>query len=250
MWQAIYPDAWLTPEKSPGGTWTIFPNTVVDETTPLTPFTTGDGSTPYTSITARYTKSFGYSYPDVKEWLFTDPAALAANVTTRVNQLYNPDGSLGPFGGSAASKRSMRFPSGVLDKRDETRAWSVSIKVPNTAVDQAFSVKISAGDIHVGRLSILSIPKKVEVDAGTNKITHGQFSLVKALGGVDPSDIKAVVAHLKGNLKWSVVKFDGTVVNDVKGLEIEVAEEVVKKADGISKFPVYGQRTVHPEVLA
>jgi tyrosinase len=115
MWQAIYPDPWMVNETSPCGTWTIYPNTIVGETTTLTPFTTGDKTTPWTSKSARYTKVFGYSYPDVQDWLMT-PAQLSANVTARVNQLYNPDGTL-----SKRSKLSVR-----IGKRETVKEWTIS----------------------------------------------------------------------------------------------------------------------------
>ncbi|KAF4628454.1 hypothetical protein G7Y89_g9698 [Cudoniella acicularis] len=95
MWQAVYPNSWIQPSISQGGTWTIYPNTIVHQNTPLTPFTTRDGKTPYTSVSARHVKYFGYSYPDVQDWLFTNPKALSSNVTTRINQLYNADGHNG-----------------------------------------------------------------------------------------------------------------------------------------------------------
>jgi len=103
MWRAIYPDAWMVNETSPGGTWAIYPNTIVGETKPLSSFSTGDKTTPWTSTAAPYVKTFGYSYPDVKDWLMT-PAQLSANVTATVNQLYNLDGAL-----SKRSKKSMRI---------------------------------------------------------------------------------------------------------------------------------------------
>ncbi|CAG8961788.1 hypothetical protein HYFRA_00006331 [Hymenoscyphus fraxineus] len=248
MWQAIYPDAWLTNVRSPSGTWTILPNSIVGQSTPLTPFTMGDGITPYTSITARYTKNFGYSYPDVKDWLFSDPASLKANVTTQVNQLYNPTGSFGAF--RSSTKRSTYLPSNTTTQSKETHAWSISVKVPNSAVDQAFSVKISMCDIYVGSLSILSVPGTVEREAGAYRVTHGQFNLGSALEGVDPDDVPAVIEHLKGKLRWEVVKIDGCVVDEVEGLELEVADRVVEVAEDISKFPTYGERTVHADVMA
>jgi hypothetical protein len=243
MWQAIYPNKWITATTSGGSTWTIKPGDTLDENTPLTPFTMADGKTRYTSKTSRYVKNFGYSYPDVKDWLFTSPAKLAANVTARVNQLYNTDGTLGPLA------VPQTIAGRVVTKRDETRAWTVYIKVPNNATESAFSVKFAAGGSPLGDLVIMAPPSRQEIAAGAVKVTYGQFSLNEALNGIQPTDVPSVVAHLKNTLKWQVVKRDGTVVDSVKGLELQVAEQIVTPAADITEFPVYGKETFHPEVF-
>jgi hypothetical protein len=51
-------------------------------------------------------------------------------------------------------------------------------------------------------------------------------------------------------LKWQVVRRDGTAVDDVPGLEIQVADQVVTPARDITEFPVYGKETFHPEITA
>lgn len=168
----------------------------IDDSTPLTPFTTSDGKTPYTSVSARYTKYFGYSYPDVEDWIGT-PDELSANVTARVNQLYNPNGALTP-------KRSMRIRDKSIVARSTTRAWSVALNVPIGAVGEPFSVQVAVGDVSVGRLTILSAPSQAQIDAGTKRF--GTLTLTNGLAGVDTEDVDAVVAYLKGSLKWNVVK--------------------------------------------
>ncbi|KAH8589738.1 hypothetical protein B0O99DRAFT_692298 [Bisporella sp. PMI_857] len=246
MWQAIYPDTWIEPAISQGGTWTIYPNTVVDGNTPLTPFTTGDKTTPWTSNSARYTKSFGYSYPEVQDWLQRTPAQLAANVTARVNQIYNPDGSLGTF-----PARSMRIRDPSIAARDTKREWSVTVSVPNKAVGEGFSVKVSVGDVGVGKLFVVSAPTQIALDAGANPITNSQFTLTRGLTDVDSENVDEVLSQLRENLKWTVVKTsDGSVVpnHEVEGLAITVQDQIVTPAPDATKFPVYGEKTLHPEV--
>ena len=62
----------------------------------LTPFhSTASTSTLYNSLTARSTRSFGYSYVEVVDWTpGLNASTLAANVRSNVNKLYNPDGSI------------------------------------------------------------------------------------------------------------------------------------------------------------
>ncbi|PVH82540.1 Di-copper centre-containing protein [Cadophora sp. DSE1049] len=93
MWQAINPTEFIVPEKDNEGSFTNPVGAMVSASTPLTPFTMVDGETPYTSTSARYTSTFGYSYPEVPDWLPWTPAELAANVSTQVKALYNPGGT-------------------------------------------------------------------------------------------------------------------------------------------------------------
>jgi tyrosinase len=197
MWQAIYPDSWMVPEISTSGTWTIFPNTLVDDKTPLTPFTTGDKKTPWTSASARYTKSFGYSYPDVQDWLPRTAAELSANVTARVNQLYNPNGVL------TRRSSSMRIRGSSLMERATEKVWSVNVAVPNAALGEAFYIDVVVGDVTLGKLVILSAPSKVELDAGAKRVSYGEYPLTAGLAGVAEDD---VVEYLKANLKFRVIK--------------------------------------------
>ena len=126
IWQAIYPDAYTTPQADSEGTFTIAPGNMDDintresfhpslygsfrshqnmwhfpYTTPicaekdvaLTPFHAADNSTLYTSATARSTRSFGYTYPEVTDWNVTADQ-LSSNTRANLNKLYNPAGSI------------------------------------------------------------------------------------------------------------------------------------------------------------
>lgn len=189
----------MTPTMSGSGTWTIYPNTEVNSETPLTPFTTADGKTPWTSTSARYTKAFGYSYPDVQDWIGT-PAELAANVSATVNRLYNPDGALGSW-----PVRAKQVRSSSLARRGTVRDWTVTLEVPNDAVGEGFSVGVTVGDVKVGKMFVISAPTQIEIDAGVNKVTKAEFALAAALGDVDTENVEAVVSMLKGDLKSTVM---------------------------------------------
>lgn len=197
MWQAIYPDAWMEPTNATSGTWTIVPGQLIDGNTPLTPFTAPDKTTPYTTNSVRSVKDFGYSYPEVKDWLPRTPAELAANVTAAVNRLYNPDGSLGNFSRSMSIRGSA--------KRSSQREWTVKVGVPSNAIGEAFLVEIFVGDVGVAKMAVFAPPQAV-IDAGANPVTNGHFTLTDALRGVDSENVEAVVASLKQNLEWTVVK--------------------------------------------
>ena len=89
IWQAIYPNSYTIPEVNTGGTYTTKPGTNETVNSSLTPFHSNTAGTLYTSTTARYTKYFGYSYPEVVDW-GVDPATLSSTVTAIVNSIYNP----------------------------------------------------------------------------------------------------------------------------------------------------------------
>lgn len=161
--------------------------------------------------------------------------SLAANVTARVNTLYNPEGSLGPFG--------MKIKRGAVPS-DNTLSWSISAKVSNSILDEPFSVKFAVGDVHVGRISVLIASTTENLEAST----FGEFDIGAALKGIDVKDISAVIADIRGSVKYTVVKAGGEAVEGAN-VEFEVVSQVVIPAQDITEFPVFGEKTVHPEVL-
>lgn len=189
MWQAIYPNAWFTPTTDNSGSWSIYPGTAVTGNTPLAPWTTGDKKTPWTSNTARYTETLGYSYPETQKYLFSTPAKYAANVTAAVNKLYNADGSRGTIIPGAR----------VISYRE----WSVNIAVPNSALGESFSVTVSVAGTSIGKLTVMALPV---LAPGTGATANGRYTLTGDLGGNNPEDVASVVAYLKANLTYSVVK--------------------------------------------
>lgn len=95
----------------------------------LTPFHSDDSGTLYTSETARFTSSFGYTYPEVVDW-GVDSTQLSSNVRAKLNQLYNPTGS--------SSKRSLkekrRGNTALLSPNGADHQWFVNIRVDKWAL--------------------------------------------------------------------------------------------------------------------
>ena len=94
IWQAIYPDSYTTAEADGYGTYTNTPGEIEDVNTPLTPFHSDNVGTLYTSATARSTRPFGYTYPEVVDWGLLNATQLASNTRAAINKLYNPTGSI------------------------------------------------------------------------------------------------------------------------------------------------------------
>lgn len=77
LWQTANPDTYVTPGKSMQGTFTIPPNTEMDQNTPLTPFRKGDGSSKYSYYTSkdlRNIEELGYTYPELQKKISNRPS--------------------------------------------------------------------------------------------------------------------------------------------------------------------------------
>lgn len=93
IWQAIYPHSFTTTQVNQYGTFTNAPGENENRQTPLTPFHYDKNGTFYTSNTARYTRHFGYTYPEIIDW-GVNSTQLSSNVRRNLNKLYNPSGSI------------------------------------------------------------------------------------------------------------------------------------------------------------
>ncbi|KAN0095292.1 Di-copper centre-containing protein [Hyaloscypha variabilis] len=92
MWQAMNPTSFMTPDVETEGSYTVAIGENITENTPLGPFFMLDGKTPWTTKSARYIKDFGYSYPELQDWLLNlnSTEKFAANVSAQVLKMYSP----------------------------------------------------------------------------------------------------------------------------------------------------------------
>ncbi|KAG9229730.1 common central domain of tyrosinase-domain-containing protein [Amylocarpus encephaloides] len=240
MWEAVNPDSFLVAENDGTGSFTHpigVPDTPSD---PLTPFTTADGTTAYTSTISRHLKEFGHSYPEIQDWLpGMTPAELKKNVTTWINIHYNPT--------SPTKSRLRRATS-------PTKEWSVTIQALGTAMDgEGYIVDVKMSGVKFGEM-IVSPPAPAGAAKGAmNATTNFEVGLntVLSKAGVDTEDVAAVRAFLEMGLEASVTKADTTVVPAprVAGLVLNVKEILVTPAASITEFPHYGASTLHPEIV-
>ena len=90
IWQAIHPDSYTTPEAVAEATFTYPIGTTVDISTPLAPFHPPyELKTFYTSATVRFTRTFGYTYPEIVDWKGQTPSELSSTVRANFEKLYN-----------------------------------------------------------------------------------------------------------------------------------------------------------------
>jgi tyrosinase len=251
MWQAIYPNAWMAAATEGTGTWTLVRGQTLNSRTPLLPFYRADGSTPWTSDSSRYTRNLGYSYPDVKDWLYS-ASDLATTVTRRVNTLYNLRGS--------SRKRSL---DNRAPKRP-TREWSIQISAPNNALQgQSYSVILFLGPKpadpfawvpeSIGSMFVLAQPTPGSSDPSQSALpaqTEVVITEFLQAKGIDTTDVKATKKYIDNNLVWGVQNADGAIIpnEQFKGLKLLVEDDIVKLPENKGQFPKYSDKTQHPDV--
>ena len=253
MWEAINPTSFMVPAIDNSGTFTHpagLNDTVSD---PLTPFTMSDGSTPYTTTASRYLKDFGYSYPEIQDWLLTEEE-LSKNVTAWVNTHYNPTG---------ATKRSKRADA-------TSKEWSVALSAVGTAfgVNEKYVVELAVSGTKFGEMFVSPPPaadaERMELDATTN--FEFDVDEVLAKSGIDNEDVEAVNAFLKSGLECSAKKVSSSSLKyqqrltlfqadrtsipcaRVPGIHMVVNDVDVTPASDITEFPHYGTKTPHADI--
>lgn len=239
MWQAIYPNTYVQPAISQGGTWTMYPNTPVNATSALTPFHQANGVTPHNANSVRSISALGYSYSDIPSHILSG-SALSANVTRRVNQQYNPTGTI------TKRKYTPRRNAGI-HARDTTEDWTLSVLAPADATGQGYTVDFKLNSVVVGSVTVMNALSDIEREAGANKDVHAEVPLESGLDNVEN-----VEESIKAGLSWSVTNADGSAVAlaDVKGLKVVVAVQSVTPAADESSFPEFGEKVHKPEIIA
>jgi hypothetical protein len=278
MWQALYFNEFLAAEIIPPttGTFTIPVGINVTALYPLTPFTTGDGNTTYTSSSSRFTKYFGYSYPEVEDWVSQTAAQLAANVTSQVNFMYNPNG-IYSTNGSTVGMRSTRSTKSELG-HGHGREWSVTIQASRDALAIPYVIGIFLGvppinptDWTTSENLVVTRSVALHTGAGDGPLASVVFEipLTRAFNkiGLDGVHVGNTTKYLQANLHWAVREVnaesrfmnrhaDGIsqregdlIPNDqVSGLQIAVYEQIVTHPKDITEFPKYQRKTLHLEV--
>ena len=206
------PNNFLTSEIEESGTFSLppskpygpGPNDTV--TTPLGPFSTDHSGDEWTSAKSEYLAAFGYSYPEIQDWIKGQtPAQLARNVTAKVNMMWG--------GQATPSKRSV-----TVDGLQQVIEWTVKLSIKKFELGgQSFIVRLFVGEIPddpltwglsqncAGSFAVLP-PQTVPEGPLADVTLYDEISLVRALSnvGYDGQDVLSVVQYLTGNLQWRV----------------------------------------------
>ena len=206
------PSDFLTSSYEYSGTFTLAPSRPYGRgsndtiTTPLGPFSIDTGGHQWTSAEAQYLSTFGYSYPEIQDWIKGQTAAqLAQKVTAEVNKMWG--------GQSTPSKRS-----GDIDRRQQVLEWSVSVAMRKFELDgRSFIVRLFVGDVPAdpttwylspscaGSFVVLP-PQAVPEGPLADVMAYDDISLVQALRNVgqDGQDVQTVVQYLTQKFQWRV----------------------------------------------
>ncbi|KAM5453958.1 putative tyrosinase [Microsporum audouinii] len=142
LWQAIYPDSYVQPIPNRGGSYITQPGTIEDGNSPLYPFHANE-NTYYTANTARHTRTFGYTYPEVEDW-GVSKADLETNVRRHVNELYNNPTSQ-PKKRTTVHRRALRS-DGYTHANNKSQSNGISGTRLETLLDNTFDIVEAIGD--------------------------------------------------------------------------------------------------------
>ncbi|KAI9812447.1 MAG: hypothetical protein M1827_004678 [Pycnora praestabilis] len=275
IWQAIYPDSYVTPQVDYGGTFTINSGTTEDTNTPLTPFKTDNSGTFHTPTTARSTKTFGYTYPEIVDW-GVNTTQLSANVRKAFNKLYNPSNGLGKrhldrhkrqcktsWNETAAAHVTETSPEYAAVSRE----WLIHLRVSKFALNGSFFIHFFLGlvpsDSTLWSLAPTLVASHVIFSASTSQnhpttLVRGQVPLTRRLVALVSrhtiSDLTpgSVTPYLRTNLHWRVQLFNSTVIpvgsDSMNSLKIYVADMSVIGGEREDEFPVFGSVTGYRNV--
>ncbi|KAI9877781.1 MAG: hypothetical protein M1830_002847, partial [Pleopsidium flavum] len=279
IWQAIYPDSFVTYQTDSYGTYTNAPGGAETADTrknfksstyfysnthpALTPFHATALGVLYTSTTARYTKTFGYTYPEIIDWNIST-TQLSTNVRTKLNALYNSPNPISKRHTSAATKTTTTRNSTTTHHHHHQ--YFINIRVASNALTPP-----SSSFIHFFLGSFPDNPRTWSYDPALiashtviaslyppslpNSTTYGQIPLSHSLlaavskGTIPNLHPANVIPLLKRELQWRVQRFDDSAVDveEVRGLKMQVVGQEVRDI-GEGGFPGFGEMVVYWEV--
>ncbi|KAI9806999.1 MAG: hypothetical protein M1833_002657 [Piccolia ochrophora] len=266
IWQAIYPNSYVTSQSTPFGTFTIAPGSMENVNTPLTPFRRDNAGNLYTSASARNTKTFKYTYPEVKDW-GVSASQLTANTKAAVKALYDPTNQFTPRGLSELEERAVpKYTVGSnLKKGQDYREWFINFEVDKNELDQPNFIHFFLGSFTddakqwsfdknlVGTHASFTIQNTTDA---REAIVLGSFPLTRKLvaaaasKAIDSLDPEVVKPYLEKNLAWRVQTFDDRAVptEELSSLKVYVVDQEVTNDNGRDQFPRYGKTTPHTDV--
>jgi tyrosinase len=270
IWQAIYPNSYVTSQSDGSGTFTIAPGTVENSNTALTPFHSDSGSSLYNSDNVRSTRSFGYTVPEVRDWGIP-PDQVSTNTRAAVKQLYDPNNQFNPRGTSISKRQGVSITIPPSLKNGTSRAyreWYANIRINKFSQMESFYIHIFIGDLPSDPASWLDSPSFVgtfvvfmdpSMANGQILNIYGQIPLTRKLvelynaGSIADLEVKTLRPYLKKNLHWRAQRYDQSEIplDNLKTLKVFVLNSVVKPPKNKDKdFPEYGTLQPVPDITA
>lgn len=278
IWQALYPDSWASVRQiNSAGTYTNEPGSSEDGNTgkfhvprgtvdhyvtdrsaclalmltasclALTPFHSDGSGTLYTSNSARYTRTFGYSYPEVVDWAVSADE-LASNVRAKFNTLYSPL----PNSNIKARARNFHASSDTQRRQPMTFEWLARFTVERCQTPPSLLVHVFLGPVPgntstwsyasnlVGSHAFLSPGQERAARLGQ---ARGQIPLNKKLerAGIPCQSSEHVLQHLSTSLTWALQHLNGTPVevSTMPSFRFFVSQQMVRPGTCLEEFPTW-----------
>ncbi|GAB1310494.1 tyrosinase [Madurella fahalii] len=250
IWQALYPESWVTPQPALRASYTTSLGELQDARTALTPFFADANGTFWTSDGVRDHTKLGYTYSE----LASGPAAASdetrASVRLAVNRLYGTGNPAGLFlqsvdaqeskarrSSADAGARMTRVPVAVSEKifrgGDHYHEWNANIRVEKNACDGPFAIHIFLGcppsdtrdwmssPAHVGTMGVWTAGGQgvgtTRLQTTDGLLVAGTVPLTAALiqkvveGELESLEPEDVECYLKIRLEKRVMGFAGQV---------------------------------------
>ncbi|KAH9243521.1 hypothetical protein K456DRAFT_1767695 [Colletotrichum gloeosporioides 23] len=280
MWQALYPNSWVTPQVAMEHSFTMPPGEVHDVFTELKPFFANASGAFWNSEMANDTLHFGYSYAETIPGQGGSKSEDRTRLITAINRLY---GSSSPSTLVQKRKRALgrrdrgkfsqlrqgtlsddvspdfsREPhvaaSLVTDDYTYTE-WIANVHVQNGALNGSFTIHLFMGAVSgdiiswsaapnlIGSMNVFAMKNMGSANhvSGTVPLTSALMHMVSA-GGVAGLDPGQVEPYLKTFLQVRVIGEDGEEVrpDSVVGLCVQIASSEVQAARTERELPVWG----------
>ncbi|KAL8693817.1 MAG: hypothetical protein Q9218_001417 [Villophora microphyllina] len=272
LWQAVYPQANVTPQVNVAGTYTDDPGKSEDVNTrryspvpltdhhliivALTPFHSDDSGNFWTSATVWSTQAFGYTYPEIVDW-GVNSSQLTSNVKTRLNVLYNPTNAISQRSMSSDGSSALILIPNAMDVQ-----WFANIRIDKSDTASPFFVHLFLGSPPVDPATWSFDPTLIGshpvVDtsllrSGDSELPmYGQIPLDHALLAAGDRDLapEKIVPLLTSRLSWRLQDTNDSPLNisTVPSLKIHVVAQAVKPRVANDEFPEYGRLVVYREI--
>ena len=213
----------------------------------LTPFHSNGFGRLYTSYSARYTRTFGYTYPEVVDWDIgaTD---LASNVRAKFNALYSPVRTT-----SVKARAQRSGPRQLRERQTPIRfEWYVRFTVERCQAPLSFLVHVFLGPVpsNTSTWSYATnlVGSHVFLLTSHANFTRpdqarGQIPLNKKLeqAGIPCQSQGPVLQHLTTSMTWAMQYLNGTPVDGstMPSFKVSVSQQMVKPGSCPEEFPTY-----------
>jgi tyrosinase len=246
FWSALNPTSTTFGSRvNPDGTYAQAPGTLENINTPLYPFRKDASGGFYAGKDVWGTRSLGYTYPGISDWLYT-AEELAAKVKSTIAQLYT-DQPAAVLGTSKGSSLTMSPPGLTWDNI----VWLIDFRV-NRNTGDTVNIQFFVGEPPSGNWSIEAgnfVFSQVvwgRVSQRSNGTpTKTQIPVNKALleayrdGKLTDLSTNSVITFLQQNIKWQIVNLDGSIANanNLDSLTVQLAQIIVNRPGSSSQLP-------------